>query len=115
MLTADAASHGRAFSPFLLGIYFYMGFCLANNVAKLVLISSTAVTRPDSLGFKATNFSIKFIYGDRVMDAKIEGESAVRDLYAGSTGPAYCVVRPGGLQDRPESAGTKNGHVSQGA
>lgn len=97
-----------------LGAYNTAKACLANNVAKLVLISSTAVTRPDSLGFKATNFSIKFIYGDRVMDAKIAGESAIRDFYANSSGPAYCVVRPGGLQDRPESAGPSAVHVSQG-
>lgn len=97
-----------------LGAYNTAKACLANNVAKLVLISSTAVTRPDSLGFKATNFSMKFIIGDRVMDAKIAGESAIRDLYADSNGPAYCIVRPGGLQDREVSAGSQNVHVSQG-
>jgi len=97
-----------------LGAYNTAKACLANNVAKLVLISSTAVTRPNSLGFKATNFSMKYVIGDRVMDAKIAGESAIRDLYADSSGPAYCVVRPGGLQDRPESAGPSNVHVSQG-
>lgn len=98
-----------------LGAYNTGKACLANNVAKLVLISSTAVTRPKSLGFKATNFSVKFSIGDRVMDAKIAGEAAIRDLYADSSGPAaYCIVRPGGLQNRPESAGPQNVHVSQG-
>ena len=97
-----------------LGAYNTAKACLANNVAKLVLISSTAVTRPNSLGFKATNFSMKYAIGDRVMDAKIAGESAVRDLYVNSSGPAYCIVRPGGLQNRPGSAGPSNVHVSQG-
>ncbi len=97
-----------------LGAYNTGKACLANNVAKLVLISSTAVTRPNSLGFKATNFSVKFSIGDRVMDAKIAGEAAIRDLYADSNGPAYCIVRPGGLQNREESAGSANVHVSQG-
>lgn len=97
-----------------LGAYNTGKACLANNVAKLVLISSTAVTRPNSLGFKATNLSVKFSIGDRVMDAKIAGEAAIRDLYADSNGPAYCIVRPGGLQNREESAGSANVHVSQG-
>ena len=39
------------------------------------------------------------------------------DLFTDKTpgsGPAYCIIRPGGLQDRSELAGSRNVHVSQG-
>jgi len=49
------------------------------------------------------------------MDAKVAGESAMRDLYASSdkSNCSYCVVRPGGLSDG-EADGPSQIHVSQG-
>lgn len=97
-----------------LGLYNTAKACLECEVPKLVVISAGSVTRPDFVGFKATNFFVKYVYGDHIMDAKIAGEAAMRDLYASSSGNcAYCVVRPGGLSDG-EADGPAQIHVSQG-
>lgn len=97
------------------GVYNTAKACLADSVSKLVVVSAGTVTRPDSLGFKATNFFVKYIYGDNIMGYKIAGEEVMRDLYAKSGKPelAYAVVRPGGLSDGP-SVGSSKVHVSQG-
>mmetsp|Transcript_6181 Transcript_6181/g.15515 ORF Transcript_6181/g.15515 Transcript_6181/m.15515 type:complete len:419 (-) Transcript_6181:2301-3557(-) len=97
------------------GCYKTAEACLAAKVPKLVVVSAGTVTRPDSAGFKATNFFVKYVYGDHIMDAKIAGENIVRDLYAAKGGPglAYSVIRPGGLNDKP-SVGSSKVHVSQG-
>jgi NADPH:quinone reductase-like Zn-dependent oxidoreductase len=50
-----------------LGAYNTARACLDNNVPKLVVISAGTATRPDSAGFKATNFFVKYIYGDNIM------------------------------------------------
>ena len=71
------------------------------------------MTRPDSLGFKATNLFVQWAYGEKIMDAKIAGEQAMRDLYSGQSRLSYCVVRPGGLSDSP-ALGSSRIHVSQG-
>ena len=84
IFAASASGKNRGGEPQqveFLGAYNTAKACLASNVAKLVLISSAAVTRPDSLGFKATNWSVTFIYGDRVMDAKIAGEATIRFVH----------------------------------
>jgi len=96
-----------------LGVYNTAKACLEANVPKLAVISAGTVTRPESAGFKATNFFVKYIYGDHIMDAKIAGEKALRDLYAGQSNVAYTVIRPGGLSDKP-SAGPSKLHLSQG-
>lgn len=99
-----------------LGVYNTAKACLECDVPKLVVISAGSVTRPDFVGFKATNFFVKYVYGDNIMDAKIAGESAMRDLYASSDKKskcAYCVVRPGGLADGAPD-GPSQIHVSQG-
>jgi len=98
-----------------LGLYNTAKACLECNVPKLVVISAGSVTRPDFAGFKATNFFVKFVYGDNMMDAKIAGESVMRDLYASANKPncSYCVVRPGGLSDAKVDGPTQI-HVSQG-
>lgn len=106
-----------------LGVYHTAKACLEHQVPKLVLVSAGTTTRPDSMGFKATNAFVKFIYGDRIMDYKIAGEAAMRDLYAAtknndtsnSNNPlsSYVVVRPGGLVDTP-AVGPSKLHVSQG-
>jgi hypothetical protein len=101
-----------------LGAYNAAEACLEAKVPKLVLVSAGTVTRPESAGFKATNFFVKYVYGDKIMDYKMAGEAAVRDLYGksaagGGGGPAYAVIRPGGLNERP-SVGPAKVHVSQG-
>ena len=98
-----------------LGVYNTAQACLNANVPKLVLISAGTVTRPDSAGFKATNFFVKYVYGDKIMDYKIAGEAVVRDLYSkqAKAGQAYTIIRPGGLNEKP-SVGSLKVHVSQG-
>jgi hypothetical protein len=80
-----------------LGVYQTAKACIAQQVPKLVLISAGTTTRPDSIGFKATNAFVQFIYGEKIMDYKIAGEAVVRDLYASANNPAlsYSVIRPG--------------------
>ena len=87
--------------------------CLECGVPKLVVISAGSVTRPDFVGFKATNLFVKYVYGDKIMDHKIAGEAVMRDLYANQNQCAYCVVRPGGLSDA-QGEGSGLIHVSQG-
>lgn len=69
--------------------------CIKQKIPKLIIISSGAVTRPDSIGFKITN-----LFG-RIMEYKLQGEDAVRELYRdpSATDLSYVIVRPGGLTD----------------
>lgn len=78
-----------------------------------IVVSAGSVTRPDFVGFKATNLFVKYVYGEKIMDHKIAGEEAMRDLYANQSECAYCVVRPGGLSDA-QGEGPGLIHVSQG-
>ena len=78
-----------------------------------IVVSAGSVTRPDFVGFKATNVFVKYVYGDKIMDHKIAGEAVMRDLYANQTKCSYCVVRPGGLSDA-KAEGPGLIHVSQG-
>eukprot|EP00559_Dactyliosolen_fragilissimus_P000906 CAMPEP_0184855722 /NCGR_PEP_ID=MMETSP0580-20130426/865_1 /TAXON_ID=1118495 /ORGANISM="Dactyliosolen fragilissimus" /LENGTH=399 /DNA_ID=CAMNT_0027350297 /DNA_START=38 /DNA_END=1237 /DNA_ORIENTATION=- len=99
-----------------LGLYNTAKACIECGVPKLVVVSAGSVTRPDFIGFKATNFFVKYVYGDNIMGYKIAGESVMRDLYAqqpSSSKCSYCVVRPGGLSDSP-AEGPGEIHVSQG-
>ena len=96
-----------------LGVYNTAKACLDANVPKLAVISAGTVTRPESAGFKATNFFVKYVYGDRIMDSKMAGEVALRELYAGKPNVAYTIIRPGGLSDK-SSAGPSKLHLSQG-
>jgi uncharacterized protein YbjT (DUF2867 family) len=70
--------------------------CIAADVPRLVIVSSGGVSRPDSAIYKLLNFAVK-----GVMEAKIQGEDAVRDLYASrdvlAKGLGYTIIRPGGL------------------
>lgn len=83
--------------------------CISAGVPRLVVISSGAVTRPQSIGFKITN-----VFG-RIMDYKIAGESALRSQYAAAPAGAgsYVIVRPGGLSENA-SKGAGGVEVSQG-
>jgi len=61
-----------------------------------VIVSSGAVTRPNSAVYKLLNF-----VGNGIMEAKIQGEDEVRGLYKSkeviNKGLGYTIVRPGGL------------------
>ena len=96
-----------------LGLYNTAKACLDCGIPKLVVISAGTVTRPDSIGFKATNLFVQWAYGEKIMDAKIAGEQVMRDLYSGQSQCSYCVIRPGGLSDSP-ALGPSRIHVSQG-
>ncbi len=74
--------------------------CLAQKIPQLVVISSGAVTRPKSLGFKITN-----LFGG-IMGFKLRGEDALRDLYS-SSDLSYAIIRPGGLLGGPASGVSK--------
>ena len=54
-----------------LGVYNTARACLDCEVPKLVVISAGTVTRPESAGFKATNFFVKYVYGDNIMVCRI--------------------------------------------
>jgi len=64
-------------------------------VPKFIIISSGAVTKPDSLAYKFTN-----LFG-KILDYKLLGENSVRRLYQSANNPAvsYTIIRPGGLGD----------------
>lgn len=95
------------------GLYNTAKACIECGVPKLVVVSAGTVTRPESVGFKATNLFVKYIYGEKIMDYKIAGETVMRDLYADQTKCSYCVVRPGGLSEKPAEGSTVL-HLSQG-
>jgi hypothetical protein len=78
-------------------------------VPQLVVISSAAVTRPDSLGYKITN-----LFGG-IMSYKIQGENALRTTYdqPGAEKLSYAIIRPGGLLDG-QAVGAKSIELNQG-
>lgn len=80
-----------------------------NKVPRLVVISSGAITRPDSVGFKITE-----LFG-QIMSFKMLGENSLRDTYNASPDStlSYTIVRPGGLSDK-ESIGARGVEISQG-
>ena len=71
--------------------------CIAAKVPRLVVISSTAVTRPNSLGYKFTD-----VYG-KIMGEKKLGEDGVYTTYAAASDLAYTIIRPGGLEEPKEN------------
>ena len=77
--------------------------CIRLKVPRLVVISSGAVTRPDSLGFKITN-----LFGG-IMDYKLKGENGLKAAYANADPSlSYVIIRPGGLLD---SSAVGPGHI----
>lgn len=71
--------------------------CLQAKVPRYVLISSTATTRPQSLGYIFTNVSV-----NGIMDAKRQGEQRVMEVYSAVEAPqesSYTIIRPGGLEE----------------
>jgi len=110
IFTASASKNGGdAAHVDYLGVYNSAKAAIATKTKKLVVVSSGAVTRPASIGFKITN-----VFG-RIMDYKIAGETALREAYAqpDAAGLSYTIVRPGGLSDNP-SKGASGVEISQG-
>ena len=71
---------------------------VAAGVPRCVVISSTATTRPKSLGYVFTNLGV----GGNIMGEKRGGELATMAAFAGLSGassPSYTIVRPGGLEE----------------
>jgi nucleoside-diphosphate-sugar epimerase len=89
---------GNAQAVDYIGVKNIANECVRLKIPKLVVISSGAVTRPDSLGFKITN-----LFGN-IMNYKLDGENAVRDVYANS-GLSYAIIRPGGLVGQEVDSG----------
>jgi len=79
------------------------------KVPKLVVISSGAITRPNSLAFKFTN-----LFGG-IMDQKLQGEQRLIEEYNanGNNDLSYVIIRPGGLMDG-EGAGEEFVTINQG-
>jgi len=86
------------------------GACIAAAVPRYVVISSTATTRPRSLGYIFTNV---FSSGG-IMDEKRRGEVGVQLAYAAAAsaaaaaagspvGSSYTIIRPGGLEEPKEN------------
>ena len=85
--------------------------CISNKVPRFVVFTSTAVTRPNSLGYKFTN-----VLGG-IMDEKLQGEQGVIAAYhqASPQVSSYTIIRPGGL-DEPKNVmlGPSALEISQG-
>lgn len=77
--------------------------CVRLKIPRLVVVSSGAITRPDSLGFKITN-----LFGN-IMNYKLQGENALRNAYKAANDKSlnYVIVRPGGLTDGDPEGPTK--------
>jgi|AntRauTorckE5430_2_1112549.scaffolds.fasta_scaffold00301_6 uncharacterized protein YbjT (DUF2867 family) len=69
--------------------------CIEYQIPHLVVVSSGAVTKPDSPVFKFLN-----IFG-KIMEEKIKGEDTLRDMFKNVNGSTYTVIRPGGLTEEP--------------
>lgn len=95
IFAASASSKGgNAEKVDYLGVENVAKECVRLKVPKLVVISSGAITRPNSLGFKLTN-----LFGN-IMEYKLKGENALKAAYAAAGGGStYVIIRPGGLID----------------
>ena len=86
--------------------------CIAKGVGRYILISSTATTRPKSLGYLFTN-----VY-QNIMAEKRLGELGVMSAYQGrdASQTSYSIIRPGGLEEPKLNAvlGAKSLELSQG-
>jgi len=83
--------------------------CVRLKIPRLVVISSGAITKPDSLGYKITN-----LFGG-IMGYKLLGEDSLRRAYASAEdGVGYAIIRPGGLLDRDQAVGAGLVELNQG-
>ena len=87
--------------------------CLENQVDRYIILSSTATTRPNSLGYKFTNILV-----GGIMDEKRKGEVGVQELYqqANPDKSSFTIIRPGGLNEPKENIvlGPSALEISQG-
>jgi nucleoside-diphosphate-sugar epimerase len=96
-----------------LGVTRAAAACLAAGVARYVVISSTATTRPKSLGYVFTNLSV----GGNIMGEKRNGETGTMVAYdQPASKSSYTIVRPGGLEEpkRNKVLGPSVLEISQG-
>jgi len=132
-----ASSSKKGGSPYLVdnkGVVNTAKACIEENISKYIVISSTATTRPKSLGYIFTNLSV----GGNIMGEKRKGELGVIESYnkllvaSSSTStststsslsstptsslPSFVIVRPGGLEEpkRNSILGPTALEVSQG-
>ena len=91
-----------------LGLVTVAEACLAAKVPHLVIVSSGAVTQPNSPVYKFLN-----LFGN-IMEEKIKGEDTVRSLYKSDTSSSvYTIIRPGGLTEEP-GLGVSSLELNQG-
>eukprot|EP00960_Hanusia_phi_P024427 719490-Hanusia_phi.AAC.3 len=87
--------------------------CIDQNIERLVVVSSGAVSRPDSAVYKFLN-----LFGS-IMYWKIQGENEMKSMYKAakaknpSFSGSYTIVRPGGLTEGP-SLGVSSIELNQG-
>lgn len=83
--------------------------CVRLKIPRLVVISSGAITKPDSLGYKITN-----LFGG-IMGYKLLGEDSLRRVYSSAEDDVgYAIIRPGGLLDRDQAVGAGLVELNQG-
>jgi len=83
--------------------------CVRLKIPRLVVISSGAITKPDSLGYKVTN-----LFGG-IMGYKLLGEDSLRRAYSSAEDDVgYAIIRPGGLLDRDVAVGAGLVELNQG-
>lgn len=86
--------------------------CIAAGIPRLVVVSSGTVTHPESAVYKLLN-----TFGKGIMEAKIQGEDVLRDLYSDPSlvekNLGYTIIRPGGLTSS-ESLGPAGLELNQG-
>jgi uncharacterized protein YbjT (DUF2867 family) len=95
IFAAQAADGASAFSVDRDGLIVVAKECLKAN-CKLVVISSVYVT--PSHNFNPLRVCFNTVVKWRMMDAKWQGEVAVREM----KGLRYTIIRPGALTDKPE-------------
>jgi len=76
--------------------------------AKLVLISALALDRPNSKSYKITNTIGGYL--DKIMDAKLNGETKVKEIL----GNNYVIIRPGVLLSGKSKNGASDIELNQG-
>lgn len=109
---------GSALEVDNLGVVKVANACLEARVGRCVMISSTATTRPKSLGYVFTNLGV----GGNIMGEKRNGELGLIEAYkkqqesSSSSSPSYTIIRPGGLEEpkRNKVLGPSVLEISQG-
>ena len=87
---------------------------------RLVLVSALALDRPDSKSYQITNTMGGFI--DKIMDEKLRGEEAVRNIMSGGNKGGgkggrpgnYVIIRPGPLLSGKSKNGASDLELNQG-